>query len=119
MCGSGVLVEPSDIDAQFRKVWLPSFCMEDPGSADVGSFGATAVELNPLLDEVELLALTVDFLFDAVEEKDAWGWREFKALPATWFDRLAAIFTRVEEDGVWPEGFGMPMLLCFLRLTGT
>ena len=35
---------------------------------------------------------------------DGWGWREFKALPMAWFDRLASIFTLVEEEGVWPDG---------------
>ena len=31
-------------------------------------------------------------------------WREFTALPAAWYDRLTAILTLVEEDGVWPGG---------------
>ena len=35
---------------------------------------------------------------------DGWGWREFKALPVAWFDRLASIFTLVEEEGGWPDG---------------
>ena len=35
---------------------------------------------------------------------DGWGWREFKALPVSWFDGLARIFSKVEETGVWPEG---------------
>ena len=35
---------------------------------------------------------------------DGWGWREFKALPVSWFDGLARIFSKVEDTGVWPEG---------------
>ena len=35
---------------------------------------------------------------------DGWGWREFKALPASWFDGLARIFSKVEDAVVWPEG---------------
>ena len=35
---------------------------------------------------------------------DGWGWREFKALPVAWSNRLAAIFTLVEEEGVWLDG---------------
>ena len=67
--------------------------------------------LPPLLDEVDLAPLTGDMLYDAVQRKkptagslDGWGWREFKALPVAWFDGLAAIFTLVEEEGVWPDG---------------
>ena len=50
-------------------------------------------------------------LYETVQKKkpssgslDGWGWREFKALPLAWFDRLASIFSLVEEDGVWPDG---------------
>ena len=35
---------------------------------------------------------------------DGWGWREFKALPDSWFDGLALIFSKVEDVGVWFEG---------------
>ena len=35
---------------------------------------------------------------------DGWSWREFKALPVSWFDGLARIFSKVEDTGVWPEG---------------
>ena len=31
---------------------------------------------------------------------DGWTWREFKALPVSWFDRLAAVLRLVEESGV-------------------
>ena len=35
---------------------------------------------------------------------DGWGWREFKALPVSWFDGLARILSKMEDSGVWPEG---------------
>ena len=31
-------------------------------------------------------------------------WREFKALPDSWFDGLARILSCVEDLGVWPDG---------------
>ena len=109
--GSGILVEPHAIDEQFRRAWLPFFCRGDRGAADLDAFRAVAEDLVPLLPEVRLPPLTGDMLYDVVLGKsptagslDGWGWREFKALPVAWFDKLAAIFTLVEEDGVWPDG---------------
>ena len=109
--GSGILVEPHAIDAQFRRAWMPFFCRGDRGSADLDAFRGVAEELTPLLDEVRLPPLSGDMLRDVVLGKkptagslDGWGWREFKALPVAWFDKLASIFTLVEEDGVWPDG---------------
>ena len=32
------------------------------------------------------------------------GWRELKVLPATCFDGLASILSKVEDIGVWPDG---------------
>ena len=31
-------------------------------------------------------------------------WRDLKAFPEAWFDWLAVVLSRVELDGVWPEG---------------
>ena len=52
--------------------------------------------------------LSGDMLFEVVQSRkptagslDGWGWREFKALPVAWFDRLASILTLVEEELVW------------------
>ena len=50
---------------------------------------------------------------------DSWGWRELKALPVSWFDELARIFTKVEDFGVWPDGLmdvllGRGLFACFL-----
>ena len=109
--GSGILVEPHAIDEQFRRAWMPFFCRRDRGNADFCAFRAVAEELTPLLDEVQLPPLTGDMLFEIVRSKkptagslDGWGWREFKALPVAWFDKLASIFTLVEDEGVWPDG---------------
>ena len=35
---------------------------------------------------------------------DGWGWKELKAFPVAWFDWLAVVLSRVELDGVWPDG---------------
>ena len=109
--GSGVLVEPHAIDEQFRKAWMPFFCRRDRGNADLDAFRAVAEELTPLLGEVRLPPLSGDMLYDVVKSKkptvgrlDGWGWREFKALPVAWYDKLASILTLIEEDGVWPDG---------------
>ena len=48
---------------------------------------------------------------------DGWGWREFKALPVSWFDGLARILSKVEDSGVWPEGLLDASLPCLLWLT--
>ena len=55
--------------------------------------------------------LTGEMLADVVQRKgatngslDGWGWRQFKALPVSWFDGLARIFSKVEDTGVWPAG---------------
>ena len=31
-------------------------------------------------------------------------WRDLKAFPEAWFDWLAVVLSRVELDGIWPEG---------------
>ena len=65
----------------------------------------------PLLPEVALPRLTGQMLAEVVHRKcatagslDGWCWWEFKALPVSWFDGLARIFSKVEETGVWPDG---------------
>ena len=109
--GSGILVEPHAIDAEFRRAWMPFFCREERGRADEDSFREVAEELTPLLDEVRLPRLSGDMLHEVVRKKaptagslDGWGWRELKALPVTWFDKLASLFSLIEEEGVWPDG---------------
>ena len=54
--------------------------------------------------------LTAKMLAEVVHRKgaaagslDGWGWREFKALPVSWFDGLARIL-RWRILRVWPEG---------------
>ena len=76
------------------------------------AFRVVPEKLTPLLGEVQLPPpLSGDMLYEVVQKKkptagslDGWGWREFKALPVAWFDRLASILTLEEEDGVWPDG---------------
>ena len=109
--GSGILVEPHAIDAEFRKAWMPFFCRGERGHADLDSFRAVAEELTPLLEEVRLPQLSGAMLHEVVQRKsptagslDGWGWRELKALPIALFDKLASLFSLVEEEGVWPDG---------------
>ena len=66
----------------------------------------------PLLPAISLRALTGEMLADAVRRKgatagslDGWDWRQMKALPVAWFDGPARILSKVEELGVWPQGF--------------
>ena len=63
------------------------------------------------MDEADFPSLTVSELHDVVEHKkptagslDGWGWRDIKALLVSWFDWLAVVLSRVELDGVWPDG---------------
>ena len=109
--GFGVLYEPHAIDEHFRKAWMSFFSRGEKGSADLEAFREVAEGLIPILDEVHLPSLTGDMLCETIEKKkptagrlDGWGLREFKALPVAWLDRLASIFTLIEEDGVWPDG---------------
>ena len=51
-------------------------------------------------------------LADVVQRKsatagilDGWRWRELKVLSVSWYDELARILAKVEEIGVWPDGF--------------
>ena len=64
-----------------------------------------------LLPVVSLPGLTGEMLLVVVRRKsatagslDGWGWRELKVLPVPLFDGLARILSKVEENGVWPEG---------------
>ena len=65
----------------------------------------------PFLPKVALPRLTGKMLAEVVHREgatagslDGWGWREFKALPVSWFDGLARTLSKVEDTGVWPEG---------------
>ena len=109
--GSGVLSDPNQIDAEFRKAWLPYFCRSWQRETSLDEFGFEVDGWLPLLPEVRLPRLTGQMLADVVHRKnvsagglDGWGWRELKVLPVSWFDELARILTKVEDLGVWPDG---------------
>ena len=110
--GSGILVQPSLIDAQFRKAWLPFF-----------STGRTRSCYPPLPPPKgfwillvtfwsRLLSLTcLYFLVKTCIAKkstsgglDGWSWNELKALPLSWYVGLAWVLGIVEDTGVWPDG---------------
>ena len=96
---------------------MPFFCRVDKGTADLDSFRAVAGGLTPFLAEVSLPSVSSDVLRETTPKKptagglDGCGWREFKALPVAWFDRLASNLTLEEEERVWPEVFWTRMLL--------
>ena len=72
--GSGVLVNPHDIDQHFQKAWMPFFCRGERSKADLDAFRAIADDLIPLLDEVQLPPLTGDMLYETVQKKKAFFW---------------------------------------------
>ena len=96
--GSGVLSDPNQIDAEFRKAWLPYFCRSGQRETSLDEFGFEVDRWLPILPEIYLPRLTGQVLADVVLRKgvsagshDGWGWRELKALPVSWFDELARI----------------------------
>ena len=108
--GSGVLADPSRIDEEFRKAWLPFFCRSGQRDTSLEEFHEEVNGWLPLLPEVAFPSLTGQMLADFVQRKsatagslDGWGWRELKVLPVSWYDELARILTKV-EDVVWPCG---------------
>ena len=109
--GSGVLSDPNQIDAEFRKAWLPYFCRSGQRETSLHEFGFEVDGWLPILPEIHLPRLTGQMLADVVLHKgvsagglDGWGWRELKVLPVSWFDELARILSKVEYFGVWPDG---------------
>ena len=109
--GSGVLSDPNQIDAEFRKAQLPYFCRSGQRETSLDEFSFEVDGWLPILPEIHLPWLTGQMLADVVLRKgvsagslDGWGWRELKALPVSWFDELARILTKVEDLGVWLDG---------------
>ena len=109
--GSGVLSDPNQIDAEFRKAWLPYFCRSGQRETSLDEFGFEVDGWLPLLPEVHLPRLTGQMLADVVHRKgvsagglDGWGAGSLRFLPVSWFDELARILTKVEDLGVWLDG---------------
>ena len=103
--------DPNQIDAEFRKAWLPYFCRSVQRETSLDEFSFEVDGWLPILPEIHLPWLTGQMLADVVLRKgisagslDGWEWRELKALPVSWFDELARILTKVEDLGVWPGG---------------
>ena len=106
-----LLSDPSRIDEEFRKAWLPYFCRSGQKEASLEELDDEAEGWLPLLPEVSLPCLTGQMLAAVVQGKgatagslDGWGWRELKVLPVSWYDGLARILSTVEDTGVWPDG---------------
>ena len=94
--GSGVLADPVELMRNSEKRGFPIFIV-------LG-------KMRPALRGIH--RLTGEMVADVVRRKgvtagslDGWGWRELNALPVAWYDGLARILTKVEEIGVWPDGF--------------
>ena len=109
--GSGVLSDPARIDEEFRKAWLPYFCLSGQRDTSLEEFDREVEGWLPLLPEIHLPRLSGQMLADDVHRKgvsagglDGWGWREFMVLPVSWYDELAHILAKVEDFGIWPDG---------------
>ena len=114
--GSGVLADPSRIDEEFRKAWLPYFCRSGHKDTSLEEFSFEVEGWLPLLLEVILPRLTGQMLADVVQRKgatagslDGWEWRELKVLLVSWNDELARILTKVRI-------FGFGLMGCWMRL---
>ena len=98
--GSGVLSDPDQIDAEFRKAWLPYFCRSGQREASLDEFGFEVAGWLPILPEIHFPRLTGQMLADVLRKGvsagslDGWRW---KVLPVSWFDELARILTKVED----------------------
>ena len=99
--GSGVLADPARIDEEFRKAWLPYFCRSEQRETSLEELTREVEGWLPFLPEVSLPRLTGEMIAEVVQRKgatagslDGWGWREFKALPVSWFHGLARISQR-------------------------
>ena len=105
--GSGVLADRARIDEEFRKAWLPYFCRSGQRETFLEEFTQEVDGWLSLLREVSFTRLTGEMLAEVFHREgatagslDGWGWREFKALPVSWFDGLARILSKVENTGV-------------------
>ena len=79
--GSGVLSDPDQIDAEFRKAWLPYFCRSGQRETSLDEFGLEVDGWLPILPEIHLPRLTGQMLADVVLHRgvsagslDGWGW---------------------------------------------
>ena len=105
------MVQPSLIDAQFRKAWMPFFRRGERIPVflqELLDFVGVFLEQAPVID---MPVLTGEDLHNAVLAKkstsgglDGWGWNELKALPLSWYVGLPWILRLVEDIGVWPDG---------------
>ena len=98
-------------DEQFRNAWLPFFCRAGRGAAGLSVYDREVGGWLPRLGEFDFPLLLGSDLYYVVQHKrvsasglDGWGWRDLKAFPEAWFDWLAVVLSRVELDGVWPDG---------------
>ena len=65
----GVLADPTRIDEQFRKAWLPHFCRSGQRDTSLEEFSFEVEGWLPLLHVFELPRLTCQMLSDVVHRK--------------------------------------------------
>ena len=109
--GSGILVQPSLIDAQFRKAWMPFFRRGERDPVTPHGFLDFIGDFLEQAAFIDMPVLTGEDSHSAVLAKkstsgglDGWSWNELKALPLSWYVGLAWVLRLVEDTGVWPEG---------------
>ena len=109
--GSGLFLIPIELMSNFVLLGFPSFVgqAEVPlifllptGRLVVGSLAQ--VSLIYLLFSALIFIMLSNIKRASAGGLDGWGWRDLKAFPEAWFDFLAVVLSRVELDGVWPEG---------------
>ena len=106
---SRILVEARLIDAEFRKAWMPFFCRSGHPVVTPDQFLDFVGHLLPQEPYLNLPRITGRDLQEVASAKKSTaggldGWNEIKALPWSWFSRLAILLELVETTGVWPRG---------------
>ena len=120
--GSGILVQPSLIDAQFRKAWMPFFRRGERDPVTPHGFFDFIGNFLQQADIIDLPVLSGEDLHSAALAKkstsggfDGWVWSELKALPLSWYVGLAWILRLVEDT---PLGQRLMCFTCDLSSVG-
>ena len=108
---SRILVDSHLIDAEFRKAWMPFFCMSGHPVVTTDQFLEFVGHLLPQEPQLDLPRSTGRDLQEVAKAKkstagglDGWAWNEIKALPLPWFSGIAFLLELVGTSGVWPQG---------------
>ena len=109
--GSGILVQPSLIDAHFRKAWMPYFRRDGHPVVTSQAFLEFVGDHLPQETLLDLPILTGEELYEVAMAKkstaeglDCWAWKEIEALSISRFVGLAFVLRQIEAVGRWPQG---------------